>query len=104
MNRCDRMKLIEHVNSKYEASRNIPHEQAKQEIWNLLASSLIPPEYEKIANQLKLSLDLVIDISGEIDELESIRAFDAATITDDEVIPFEQAIDEIEQNHQGLEN
>ena len=103
MNRCDRMKLIKEIqevrNSKYEAPQNVPHEQAKQEIWNLLASSWIPLEYEEIANQLKLPLDLVIDISDEIDELESIRAFDAATVADDEVLPFEQAIDEIEQNH-----
>ncbi|MCH8290610.1 hypothetical protein IH992_05880 [Candidatus Poribacteria bacterium] len=65
---------------------------------------MIPPEYEEIANQLRLPLDLVIDISDEIDELESIRAFDAAIVADDEVLPFEEAIDEIEQNHQGLEN
>jgi len=80
MNRCDRMELIKEIqevrDSKYEAPRNVLYEQAKQEIWNLLASSLIPPEYEEIANQLKLPLDLVIDISDEIDELESIRAFD----------------------------
>ena len=65
---------------------------------------MIPPEYEEIANQLRLPLDLVIDISDEIDELEAIRAFDAAIVADDEVLPFEEAIDEIEQNHQGLEN
>ncbi len=33
----------------------------------------------------------------ELDELESIRAFDAAKASSDEVIPFEQAVAEIEQ-------
>ena len=33
----------------------------------------------------------------EIEELESIRAYDAAKAAKDEAIPFEQAISEIEQ-------
>jgi len=33
----------------------------------------------------------------ELEELESIRAFDAAKASSDEVIPFEQAVAEIEQ-------
>lgn len=33
----------------------------------------------------------------ELEELESIRAFDAAKASGDEVIPLDQALDEIEQ-------
>ncbi len=33
----------------------------------------------------------------ELEELESIRAYDAAKASGDEAIPFEQAVDEIEQ-------
>ena len=35
-----------------------------------------------------------------LEELESIRAYDAAKSSGDEVIPFEQAVREIEQNRQ----
>ena len=34
---------------------------------------------------------------AELEELESIRAYDAAKASGDEVIPFEQAIAEIEK-------
>ena len=34
----------------------------------------------------------------ELEELESIRAYDAAKASPDEVIPFEQAIREIEKS------
>lgn len=34
----------------------------------------------------------------ELEELEAIRAYDLATSVDDEEIPFEQAIAEIERN------
>jgi PHD/YefM family antitoxin component YafN of YafNO toxin-antitoxin module len=36
----------------------------------------------------------------ELEELESIRAFDAAKASGDKVIPFEQAVAEIEQSRQ----
>jgi hypothetical protein len=36
----------------------------------------------------------------ELEELESIRAYDAAKASGDEVIPFEQAVAEIEQERQ----
>ena len=36
----------------------------------------------------------------ELEELESIRAYDAAKASGDEVIPFEQAVAEIEQKRQ----
>ena len=34
----------------------------------------------------------------ELEELESIRAYDAAKSSGDEAIPFDQAVREIEQN------
>ena len=34
---------------------------------------------------------------AELEELESIRAYDAAKATEDEAIPFEQAVAEIER-------
>jgi len=36
-------------------------------------------------------------ILEELEELESIRAYDAAKKSEDEAIPFEQATDEIEK-------
>lgn len=35
---------------------------------------------------------------GELEELESIRAYDAATASGDEAVPFEQAVREIERD------
>lgn len=35
----------------------------------------------------------------ELEELESIRAYDAAKAFADEIIPFEQAVAEIEKKH-----
>jgi PHD/YefM family antitoxin component YafN of YafNO toxin-antitoxin module len=49
-------------------------------------------------------IGVVLDIADyrklleELEELESIRAYDAAKASGDEAIPFEQAIAEIEQN------
>jgi PHD/YefM family antitoxin component YafN of YafNO toxin-antitoxin module len=49
-------------------------------------------------------IGVVLDIADyrklleELEELESIRAYDAAKAAGDEAIPFEQAIAEIEQN------
>lgn len=37
-------------------------------------------------------------ICEELEELEAIRAYDAAKASEDEVIPFEQAIKEIENS------
>ena len=34
----------------------------------------------------------------DMEELESIRAFDAAKASEDEVLPFERAVDEIEKS------
>ena len=36
-------------------------------------------------------------ILEELEELKSLRAYDAAKASDDEIIPFEQAIAEIER-------
>ena len=49
-------------------------------------------------------IGVVLDIADyrklleELEELESIRAYDAAKAASDEAIPFEQAVAEIEQN------
>ena len=37
-------------------------------------------------------------ICEELEELESIKAYDAAKASKDEIIPFEQAIKEIEES------
>ncbi len=38
----------------------------------------------------------------QLEELEDIKAFDAAKASDDEVIPFDQAVKEIEANRDDL--
>jgi hypothetical protein len=49
-------------------------------------------------------IGVVLDIADyrklleELEELESIRAYDAAKVSGDDAIPFEQAVAEIEQN------
>jgi len=51
-------------------------------------------------------IGVVLDIADyrklleELEELESIRAYDAAKASGDEAVPFEQAVAEIEQNRQ----
>ena len=47
-----------------------------------------------------LSIEEYHHILSELEELESIRAYDAAKASKDEAIPFEQAIKEIEQDPQ----
>jgi hypothetical protein len=50
-------------------------------------------------------IGIVLDIADyqrlleELEELECIRAYDAAKASGDEAIPFEQAVAEIEQTH-----
>ncbi len=39
-----------------------------------------------------------LKLLGELEELESIRAYDAAKASGDEIIPFEQAVAEFEQS------
>jgi len=44
-----------------------------------------------------LDMDEYRRILEELEELESIRAFDAAKASKDEAVPFDQAVREIEQ-------
>ena len=44
-----------------------------------------------------LDMDEYRSLLEDLEELESIRAFDAAKASNDEAVPFEQAIREIEQ-------
>ena len=44
-----------------------------------------------------LSMEEYARLLEALEELEAIRAYDAAKESDDEVIPFEKAITEIEQ-------
>ena len=47
-----------------------------------------------------LELEEYLKMLDELEELESLRAFDAAKASDDTAIPFEQAVSEIEQQRQ----
>jgi PHD/YefM family antitoxin component YafN of YafNO toxin-antitoxin module len=44
-----------------------------------------------------LDMDEYRSLLEDLEELESIRAFDAAKASNDEAVPFEQAVREIEQ-------
>ena len=44
-----------------------------------------------------LDMEEYRNIIAELEELESIRAFDAAKASKDEAVPFDQAVREIEQ-------
>ena len=58
---------------------------------------LVDEAGERVA--VLLDIEIYRQILEELEELEAIRAFDEAKASDDEVIPFEQAITEIEQEH-----
>ena len=45
-----------------------------------------------------LEIGVYEELLRELEELESVRAYDSAKASGDETIPFEQAIDEIEQS------
>jgi PHD/YefM family antitoxin component YafN of YafNO toxin-antitoxin module len=47
-----------------------------------------------------LDLEDYRKILEELEELESIRAYDAAKSSSDEIIPFEQAVEEIERERE----
>ena len=47
-----------------------------------------------------LDIGVYRKILEELEELSAIRAYDAAKASDDEAIPFEQAIEEIERARQ----
>lgn len=55
---------------------------------------------DKQGNRVSVLLDMeeYHKLLEALEELEAIRAYDAAKTSDDEAIPFEQAISEIEQN------
>lgn len=61
------------------------------------------PQYIVDSNQNKTSVVLPIeewkDILSAMEELDDIRAYDRAKSINDEVLPFEQAVNEIE-NHE----
>jgi PHD/YefM family antitoxin component YafN of YafNO toxin-antitoxin module len=54
---------------------------------------------DKNGNRTAVLLDIeeYNTLLQELEELESIKAYDAAKFSDDETIPFEQAIEEIEK-------
>lgn len=62
---------------------------------SLRESYVINEEGERIS--VILDMDVYHKILTDLEELESIRAYDAAKASNDEPIPFEQAIDEIEK-------
>jgi len=45
-----------------------------------------------------LDMDDFRRVLEELEELESIRAYDAAKVSGDEALPFEQAVVEVERN------
>lgn len=57
-----------------------------------------------ITNDKGEKVGVILDIEDydkmleDMEELESIRAYDTAKSSKDEVLPFEQAIEEIEKN------
>lgn len=65
----------------------------------------IPNKYRFVIDENGDKAAVLIEIKEyerlleEVEELEAIRAYDAAKQSDDEVIPFEQAIAEIERDH-----
>ena len=50
-------------------------------------------------NRIGVVLDIAAyrKLLAELEELETLRAYDAAKASGDEVIPFEQVVDEIER-------
>lgn len=61
-------------------------------------------EKKYITNDKGEKVGVILDIEDykklleELEELESIRAYDAAKASGDEAIPFEQAVEEIEKS------
>ena len=56
---------------------------------------LVDEKGERVA--VLLGIEEYRKMLAELEELEAIRAYDAAKTAKDEVIPFEQAVREIEQ-------
>jgi len=57
---------------------------------------------DKKGNPISVILDIDVyhRVLEELEELAAIRAYDAAKASDDQAIPFTQAIEEIEQARQ----
>ena len=45
-----------------------------------------------------LDIEEYQELIDDVEELEAVRAYDAAKAADDEAIPFEQAVSEIERD------
>ncbi len=65
---------------------------------NLDEKYLVDDKGKRVA--VLLDIEQYRRILAELEELESIRAYDAAKASKDETVPFEQAIKEIEQSRQ----
>lgn len=55
---------------------------------------------DRDGNRVKVVLDIqqFRQMMEELEELDDIRAYDAAKVSGDEAIPFEQAVQEIRQS------
>jgi len=59
-----------------------------------------------VVNENGDRISVILDVQDyrkllkELEELEALRAYDAARASGDEIIPFEQAVAEIEQDRQ----
>ena len=64
---------------------------------------MLPIKEQYIIDENGQRVSVVLEIGAyqklleELEELESIRAYDQAKLRDDEAIPFEQAVEEIER-------
>ena len=56
---------------------------------------LVDEKGERVA--VLLGIEEYQKLLGELEELEAIRAYDAAKASKDEAVPFDQAVREIEQ-------
>jgi hypothetical protein len=67
-----------------------------------MKTALKPKRYVTDRRGQKIAVVLTIKdykkILSDIEELESIRAYDAAKASEDEAIPFQQAMQEIERS------
>ena len=67
-----------------------------------MKSALKPKKYVTDRRGQKIGVVLTMEdyknVLADIEELESIRAYDAAKASGDEAIPFQQAIQEIERS------
>jgi prevent-host-death family protein len=68
--------------------------------------AMVSRKEKYIVNEHGERVSVLLDIDDyrrlleELEELESIRAYDAAKPSDDEIIPFEQAAEEIERSRE----